>query len=162
TRLFLGLRTQCVQCHDHPFNGEWQQHHFWGINAFFRQADPSGRPNMMAKKKKKGEVNLPYTLTDNPNLNSKGLVPYQRRSGVLLYTKATFIDGTKMELNGTDTTRRKELAKFIIKSPYFAKVGVNRMWAHFLGLSFTKIAPDDFGEHNQVSHPELLDRLAED
>src|SRR5262249_38694534 len=22
TRLFLGLRTQCVQCHDHPFNGE--------------------------------------------------------------------------------------------------------------------------------------------
>ncbi len=23
TRLFLGLRTQCVQCHDHPFNGEW-------------------------------------------------------------------------------------------------------------------------------------------
>jgi hypothetical protein len=28
TRLFLGLRTQCVQCHDHPFNGEWGQHHF--------------------------------------------------------------------------------------------------------------------------------------
>src|SRR5262245_22818458 len=67
-----------------------------------------------------------------------------------------------MELNGTETTRRKGLAKFIIKSPYFAKVGVNRMWALFLGLSFTKIAPDDFGEHNQVSHPELLDRLAED
>ena len=39
TRLFLGMRTQCVQCHDHPFNGEWDQHHFWGINAFFRQID---------------------------------------------------------------------------------------------------------------------------
>ena len=36
TRLFLGIRTQCVQCHDHPFNGEWRQEHFWGINAFFR------------------------------------------------------------------------------------------------------------------------------
>ena len=45
TKLFLGLRTQCVQCHDHPFQGEWGQHNFWGINAFFRQVDaPGGRP----------------------------------------------------------------------------------------------------------------------
>jgi hypothetical protein len=51
TKLFLGLRTQCVQCHDHPFNDEWGQHHFWGINAFFRQVDaPKGRLGaMMAK-----------------------------------------------------------------------------------------------------------------
>ena len=40
TRLFLGLRTQCVQCHDHPFNSEWLQSHFWGVNAFFRQVAP--------------------------------------------------------------------------------------------------------------------------
>ena len=25
TRLFLGLRTQCTQCHDHPFNRQWRQ-----------------------------------------------------------------------------------------------------------------------------------------
>ena len=25
TRLFLGLQTQCTQCHDHPFNPEWKQ-----------------------------------------------------------------------------------------------------------------------------------------
>ena len=57
TRLFLGLRTQCVQCHDHPFNGEWGQHNFWGINAFFRQVDaPNGRPTVMAAKKKKGAL----------------------------------------------------------------------------------------------------------
>ena len=162
TRLFMGLRTQCVQCHDHPFNGEWQQHHFWGINAFFRQVDPTGRPDMMAKKKKKGEGTQRYALSDNPDYNVKGLVPYERRSGVLLYTKATFLDGTKMGEVGKDTTRRKELAKLIVKSPYFAKVTVNRAWAHFFGLSFTKIAPDDFGEHNLPSHPELLDHLSKD
>src|SRR5207237_113814 len=48
------------------------------------------------------------------------------------------------------------------KSPYFSKAFVNRMWAHFLGKSFTKDGVDDFGEHNPVSHPELLDKLAED
>jgi len=163
TRLFLGLRTQCVQCHDHPFNGEWQQQHFWGINAFFRQVDPTGRPNMMNKKAKvKGAGEMKYTLSDNPNLNAKGIIPYERRSGVLLYTNATFLDGAKMNGKGQDTTRRKELAKFIIKSPYFAKVYVNRTWNHFFGTSFTKIAPDDFGEHNELSHPKLLDKLAED
>src|SRR5262249_38707907 len=46
TRLFLGIRTQCVQCHDHPFNGEWRQEHFWGINAFYRQTTTTGRPSM--------------------------------------------------------------------------------------------------------------------
>src|SRR5207249_4310299 len=53
TRLFLGLRTQCTQCHDHPFNDEWRQSHFWGINAFFRQTHaPKGRPAVMENRKK--------------------------------------------------------------------------------------------------------------
>src|SRR5205085_4670550 len=68
TRLFLGLRTQCVQCHDHPFNGEWSQRHFWGINAFFRQVDPDGRPSMMAKKPKKMKMDK-IAVKDNPGLN---------------------------------------------------------------------------------------------
>src|SRR5262249_37538655 len=35
TRLFLGLQIQCTQCHDHPFNNQWKQQHFWGVNAYF-------------------------------------------------------------------------------------------------------------------------------
>ncbi|MBI3407402.1 MAG: DUF1549 domain-containing protein [Planctomycetes bacterium] len=161
TRLFLGLRTQCVQCHDHPFNGDWQQHHFWGLNAFFRQVDtPRGRPQM--GKKKKGEALSQLELVDNKSLNPKGLVPYERRSGVILYTNATFLDGKKLELKESATTRRKELARFLVGSPYFAKAYVNRTWAHFFGRSFTKDAPDDFGEHNPVSNEELLNKLAKD
>jgi hypothetical protein len=163
TRLFLGLRTQCVQCHDHPFNGEWLQSHFWGINAFFRQIDPSGRPGMMAKQNKKDEVQR-FGVKDNPDLNVKGIVPYERRSGVLLYTDATFLDGKKLppDTKVKHSTRRAELAKFITTSPYFAKAYVNRMWGHFFGRSFTKDNVDDFGEHNPVSHPELFEKLAED
>lgn len=167
TRLFLGLRTQCVQCHDHPFNGEWQQPHFWGINAFFRQTTSTGRPGMVAAKKK-GITGQQFTVSDDAELNATprvpgtaaGTVPYERRSGLLLYTDATFLDGTKMDKDATN--RRAELAKFVTKSPFLAKAYVNRLWGHFFGKSFTKDAVDDFGEHNPPSNPELLDRLAKD
>lgn len=163
TRLFLGLRTQCVQCHDHPFSGEWQQHHFWGINAFFRQVDlPRGRPMAMMAKAKKGVKEGQRELRDNPTFNVKGMVHYERRNAVVYYTNPTFLDGKKIKSSDLDTNRRESLAKFVTSSPYFAKVFVNRMWGHFMGKSFTKDGADDFGEHNPESHPELLSKLAED
>lgn len=159
-RLFLGLRVQCVQCHDHPFNGEFLQHHFWGINAFFRQVEaPRGRP-MMQKKKK--DVAGQLELRDNTSLNAAGLVAFERRDGTFRYTDPTFMDGAKVRRLPSDSTRRKELAKFVVKSPYFGKVFVNRTWAHFFGRSFTKDTPDDFNENNPVSHPELLNTLAKE
>jgi hypothetical protein len=157
TRLFLGLRTQCTQCHDHPFNDDWKQSHFWGINAFFRQADPSGQPG----RNRRQMMARVYELKENPDLNAEGIVFYERRNGVVLPTKSTFLDGTKLGQVPKDSSRRKELAKLMIKSDWFAKAYVNRMWAHFMGRGFTKVV-DDFGEHNPVSHPELLDRLAQD
>jgi hypothetical protein len=162
TRLFLGIRTQCVQCHDHPFNGEWGQHNFWGINAFFRQvATPKGRPVMMAKKVKGVVGKVQFELEDNTGYNTLGKVSYERRNAIRLYTDPAFLDGKKIPKDSTKS-RREELARMITKSPYFGKAFVNRMWNHFFGKSFTKDAVDDFAESNPVSHPELLDKLAKD
>lgn len=162
TKLFLGLRTQCVQCHDHPFNGEWEQKHFWGINAFFRASDaPRGRPQAMMPKKAKGVKAAPHELVDRNDLNADGKVQYERRNATIYFTKAMFLDGKRIPEDALGS-RRQQLAKYVVESPYFGKVFVNRMWHHFFGKSFTKDAPDDFGEHNPASHPELLDRLAED
>ena len=164
TRLFLGVRTQCVQCHDHPFNGEWGQKHFWQINAFMRQIEPSGRPSMMAAKAKKGaKIGVQqYTLKDNPLYNSDGIVSYERRNGLVLYASPIFLDGRKMPKSAsTGGSRRTELATFVTTSPYFAKSFINRTWGHFFGKSFTKDAVDDFGEHNPESLPELLTNMAE-
>jgi hypothetical protein len=160
TRLFLGLRTQCTQCHDHPFNDDWKQADFWGVNAFFRQVDaPRGRP---LGRRRNQAMNAVLELVDDPNVNSDAIVYFERRNGVVLPSKPVFLDGrVKMPPLSKNDTRRKELAKFIIKSEYFPKAFINRMWAHFFGRGFTKVF-DDFGEHNPVSHPELLDRLAED
>jgi hypothetical protein len=162
TKLFIGIRTQCVQCHDHPFSGEWGQHHFWGINAFLRQVDSNGRPNNMAKKKKKGEVGAQeFTLKDNKDYNSSGLIGYERRNTVLLFTDPSYLTGKKIP-KSFKGTRRDALAKFMTEDPYFAKAFVNRMWGHFFGKSMTKDNADDFGEHNPVSHPDLLEKLGED
>lgn len=156
TKLFLGLRVQCTQCHDHPFNDEWRQSHFWGVNAFFRQVDPSGRPGMMMKK---GMAKSKFTVKDNTAFNTEGIVPYERRNGLVQFSKAVFLNGTKLSPKAAN--RREELAQFILKSEYFAKVMVNRTWGHFMGRAFTKDA-DDFGEHSPVSNPELLNKLAKD
>ncbi len=164
TRLFLGIRTQCVQCHDHPFNGDLQQSQFWGINAFFRQTTVSQRPGtMMAVKNNKGKLEEPQIeVTDIPNYNNKAIVSYERRSGLLKYTSMQFLDGTRVKTIPEGSSRRTELAKLITANPSFSKVFVNRTWAHFLGKSFTKDAVDDFGDHNPATNPELLDFLAEE
>jgi len=162
TRLFTGIRIQCVQCHDHPFNGEWNQQHFWGINAFLRQADSNGRPQMMVAKKKKGEKgNQEYGVTDNPAYNSSGLIGYERRNTVYLFTDASYLNGKKVPKDWKGT-RREALAKFITEDPYFAKAIVNRMWGHFMGMSFLRGNPDDFHEQNPISHPELLEKISAD
>ncbi len=162
TRLFLGLRTQCTQCHDHPLNDEWKQFHFWGVNAFFRQADvgPSGRILPGAPKKKKGEMGKQqFELKDNSGFNVEAIVPYERRNGIIQYAKPVFLFGEKMPAGAKN--RRAELAKLVTKNDYFGKAFVNRMWGHFFGRSFTK-EPDDFGLHSQISHPVLLERLSKE
>jgi hypothetical protein len=164
TRLFLGIRIQCVQCHDHPFNGEWGQHHFWGINAFLRQTDtPEGPPDMvMMAKKKKGVVGFKQkVLADNTSFNSTKLIGYERRNTVYLFTDPSFLSGKKIPKDWKGS-RREALAKFIVEDPYFAKAFVNRTWGHFFGMSFLRGNPDDFHEQNPISHPELLDKLAQD
>lgn len=164
TRLFLGIRTQCVQCHDHPFNDELKQHHFWGVNAFLRQVDVSGKPGMMGKKKKdkadKGDIQQ-LTLKDNLSFNTKGIISYERRNAVLFFTEAEYLDKTTIPEN-YNKPRREKLAELITKDPSFGKAFVNRMWGHFFGSGFMRGLVDDFHEQNPVSHPELLNTLSKD
>jgi hypothetical protein len=165
TRLFLGIRTQCVQCHDHPFNGEWRQEHFWGINAFLRQYETTGRPTMMANKKKKDKADKgdiqQYKIKDVASYNESKLIGFERRNAVVFFTDPSFLDGTKIpdEWKGT---RREFLGKQVLASPYFAKAFINRTWGHFFGISFTRGPVDDFHQQNEPSHPALLDTLSKD
>jgi hypothetical protein len=151
TRLFLGIQTQCTQCHDHPFN-PGKQLNFWGINAFFRQVDRKGE---MPRRGREAPV---LELTDDPTLDASGMVFYENRRGVVWSTKPYFFLD-KARLSSAEANRRQKLAAFITGNEFFPKAYVNRMWMHFFGRGFTSPV-DDFGEHNPPSYPELLDGLA--
>jgi hypothetical protein len=162
TRLFLGIQTQCAQCHDHPFNKEILQRHFWGVNAFFRQVEtPRGRPPAADGNRMTTPVVL--ELRDDPSLNPKGLVFYEQRNGQLFATRGNFKVDHRDEgrLTASDGNRRQELARYVTESPYFAKAYVNRLWMHFFGRGFTNPV-DDFHADNEPSHPELLTELAKE
>jgi hypothetical protein len=161
TRLFLGLQTQCTQCHDHPFNPQWKQKHFWGVNAFFRQVVRDGNPAM--RNNQRGMAPPKLGLHDNPKINANEMVFYETRKAVVLATRPSFLDGKKLDPKAS-TGRRKQLAKFVVDHEMFAKAYVNRMWAHFFGRGMTVNGKDidDFGEHNAETHPEMLAYLAKE
>jgi len=167
-QVFLGLQVQCTQCHNHPFN-KGKQNQFWELNAFFRQT--------RALRKRGGTDDVQWVELVDQDFAGEGGHPeeaelyYELRNGLMKVAYPVFIDGAEISKSGflpgtmEDGTpygahRRRELAKLIKSSPWFAKAIANRMWGHFLGYGFTKPV-DDLGEHNPPSHPELLDALAE-
>jgi hypothetical protein len=158
TRLFLGIQTQCVQCHDHPLNPEWKQSHFWGVNAFFRQVERKGTPPN-PNNPQRMQTPTPLTLLDETTYNPNGIVFYERRNGQVLPTRPVFLDGKKPSPSGS-LSRRQALADLVVGHDNFARAYVNRLWGHFFGRGLNEQpAVDDFGDHNPVVHKELLDEL---
>ncbi len=155
TRLFLGQQIQCTQCHDHPSN-DWKQLDFWGINAFFKGI----KTEDVTKSNATGMEAYDHTeVSDEP---TDAYVSYDKRNGMVGIAFPRFLDGRKIS-QGPDVIRRAELGKLIAdpNNEALAKAFVNRMWAHFLGRGFVHPV-DDFGPHNQPSHPELLDQIGKD
>jgi len=158
-RLFLGYQIQCTQCHDHPFNADWKQKHFWGVNTFFRQVERVGQVAMQNNNQMM--QNQVLELRDNPGFNQKGIVFYEKRNGVFLPSEPIFLDGRRIPAGG-QLTRREQLAQFITTHKNFNPAAVNRLWGHLFGRGMNvKTGYDDFGEHNEVVHPELLTKLGE-
>ena len=165
-RLFLGYQIQCTQCHDHPFNAEWKQKNFWGVNTFFRQTERVGAP---ANMRKKGMPSAIMSLKDNAEFNEKGIIFFEKRNGVFLPSEAVFLDGTRLPKATKATSpgnealsRRQELSKYLTNHKNFTRAYVNRMWAHLFSRGMNaKAVADDFGEHNEVVHEELLTELGD-
>src|SRR5207253_2765441 len=62
SRLFLGVKLECAQCHNHPF-AEWKKTQFWEFAAFFGdlpRVGPQGRP---VPQSARGEIKIPGTET---------------------------------------------------------------------------------------------------
>ena len=141
-RVFLGVRVECAQCHNHPF-ANWKREQFWALAAFF-----SG-----IQSQRQGDVLIPA----NEKPDTKELtIP-----GTDTVVQARFLDGTKPKWQSGVSTRTV-LADWATSpsNPYFAHAAVNRTWAYFLGAGLVEPIDDMIGSCTTINHPELLDLLA--
>jgi hypothetical protein len=140
SRLFLGIRIECAQCHDHPF-AQWKREQFWSQAAFFAGIQRQQQGNLRE-------------LPDRREL----AIPGNDRT--VRVVQAGFLDGTEPKWK-FKVGARVTLADWMTKpdNPFFARAAVNRMWAYFFGTGLVEPI-DNFNDQNPPSHPELLDELA--
>ncbi|MCA9012712.1 MAG: DUF1549 domain-containing protein [Planctomycetaceae bacterium] len=138
-QVFMGMRIQCTQCHNHPFD-RWTMDDYYGFAAFFAQI---GR--------KQGEDPRETIIFNSGGGEVKHLV-----GGVVMQPK--FLGGIVPDLAGRD--RREVLAEWLAspENPYFAKNLANIVWAHFLGRGIIHEV-DDVRVSNPAVNAELLDEL---
>ncbi|MFN0052663.1 MAG: DUF1549 and DUF1553 domain-containing protein [Planctomycetales bacterium] len=143
-RMFLGVRIECAQCHDHPFD-DWKREQFWSYAAFFAGMEREANDGSA------GVLNSIRELFDRRELVIPG-------TGKLV--KPSFLDGLEPKLKFRESARGS-LADWMAsgENPYFAKTAANRMWGHFFGVGIVNPV-DDFTADNPPSHAELLDLLA--
>ena len=138
-QVFMGIRTQCAQCHNHPFD-RWTMDDYYGFASFFSQIGRKTSEDyreIIIYNRGGGEVNHPVT--------GKPMPP-------------TYLGGPPPETKGQD--RREVLAGWITspENPFFAKSVANRVWAHFMGVGVVDPV-DDIRVSNPPSNPELFDEL---
>lgn len=138
---FMGVRVQCAQCHNHPFD-RWTMNDYYSLASFFSQV---GR--------KTGEDPRETIIFNSGNGGVKHPV-----TGKDVAPK--FLGGVQPELaKGAD--RRQAFAEWLTApdNPYFARNLANIIWAQFFGKGI--IDPvDDVRVSNPATNPELLDKLA--
>jgi hypothetical protein len=144
SRLFMGIRLECAQCHNHPV-ADWKREQFWGLAAFFagvqgRTQDDFTMP--VAERTEKREIGIP---------------------GTDKVVQANYLDGSEPQWK-YKVSPRKTMSEWLTSpdNPYFARALVNRMWATFFGAGIVEPVDEMVGANNSISHPELLDELAKD
>jgi hypothetical protein len=135
----MGMRIQCSQCHNHPFD-RWTMDDYYGFAAFFRQ---------MGRK-----------ASDDPRevviFNAGGGEQTHPVGGRVMPPK--FLGGAVPDVKGKD--RREVLAAWLAspENPYFATNLANIVWAQFFGQGIIHEV-DDVRVSNPASNPELLAEL---
>jgi hypothetical protein len=152
SRVFLGVRLDCAQCHNHPFQ-PWKRADFEGLSAFFGQVDFgwSGLHEVPT---------MQYEIDD-------------KRAEVKRIVQPSVPDHP--ELLPTKGNRRERLAGWITHkaNPYFAPAAVNRVWALLFGKPLIDPVDDIgaviLGPENKFKPPDpqllqrkVIDALAKD
>ena len=139
-QVFLGMRIQCAQCHNHPFD-RWTMDDYYGFANFFAQI---GR--------KQGEDPRETIVFNSGSGDVKHPV-----GGRVVPPK--FLGGDAPDVAGKD--RRAVLAAWLAspENPHFGRNLVNIVWAHFFGRGIVDEV-DDVRVSNPPVNEALLAALA--
>jgi len=159
-RAFLGIRIDCAECHDHPFE-PWKQNDFRGLAAFFGQTQQTFT----------GIHDVPgeYTVEDPAGGKSETIAPRLPFQGELpgkllgesVLTNGVLTNHAAGSGERAELDLRSKLAAWVThrENKAFARAAVNRMWAQLFGRPL--IEPiDDIRPHGDL--PPVLDILADD
>jgi hypothetical protein len=139
-QVFCGIRTQCAQCHNHPFD-RWTMDDYYSFAAFFAQV---GR--------KQGEDYREFVVFDRGGGEVRNPVGAKTMAPKFLGGESPTIPAGK--------DRREVLAQWLTSAdnPFFATNVANRIWAHFFGAGIIEPV-DDIRVSNPPSNPELFQKL---
>ncbi|WP_153557318.1 DUF1549 and DUF1553 domain-containing protein [Roseimaritima sediminicola] len=140
-QVFMGIRTQCAQCHNHPFD-RWTMDDYYGFASFFSQIGRKTAEDYRERiiyDRRGGDVKHP--------VDGRTMTP-------------TYLGGGPAETRGKD--RRAVVAEWLTDpdNPYFAKSMANRVWAHFFGVGIVDPV-DDIRISNPASNPELFETMGQ-
>lgn len=163
SELFMGARLRCANCHNHPFD-KWTQDDYHGFAAIFAKVK-TGRVISLGPR---GEVTHPRTgepaVPRIPGVRflTSNLKPVAELARVQT-TKRNASEFLRIPLHAKPVDGRVEFANWLTTpgNPYFAKAIVNRLWKAMMGRGLVEPA-DDLRATNPATHPELLNRLAQD
>ena len=148
SRIFLGIRLDCAQCHHHP-SEKWSQDDYYQFAAFF------------GSMKRKGQGISP-PISGEPEYwwwEPGGTVKHPVSDEVM---PPRPLDGKAFAI-AKDRDPRAALVHWMLRpeNPFFARAIVNRVWGEFFGVGIVDPV-DDFRASNPPSNEPLLDWLARD
>jgi hypothetical protein len=141
-QVFLGVRLQCANCHNHPFE-KWTRSSYHQFAALFSRISSrgQGQNGFDIQPQAGGEYRHPETnQVVAPAVLDDGGAPIP-----------------------TDKERREALAEWLVNpgNPLFSRNLVNRIWAQLFGHGIVEPVDDVRATNPPVNEP-LLDALAKD
>lgn len=144
-QLFLGIRLECAQCHDHPFD-IWKQRDYRALGEFFTGLGKKSGPH--------DTYSCELTLFVPPEHS----LPWEKDRTITL----RHLDGRTVTMSVT-RDRREVLVDWMFGAAkrQTARALINRVWGRLFGRGIVDPVDDMRFSNPPVNEP-LLDALAED
>jgi hypothetical protein len=152
-QVFLGVRLQCAQCHNHPFD-RWTQDDYYRFAGLLAGIDYEIIEN---KREDKNDLNrFVGEQLVTVAWNAEWQDPRTKKAPA-----PGFLDPAAPAVD-TAADPLAQLASWIADdNPLFARTQANRIWFRLMGRGLVDPV-DDVRDSNPASHPDLLQALAAD